>query len=183
MMDAQDRLWFAEVPRQPDRPVRSATERFQEWEAPDGVSAPYDIAWTGTAKRWTGSMLSDRILRLDPKSGRFVEYLLRGHQYPQGVCRQFRDAGRVLGRQQPRRVDHQARAARTSTPRQAQEPRIVLVEAGFEAPSRPRRRTPRREAPPRTLTTKYDWPSRIASITAPTGELHGAPLACAPPTR
>jgi hypothetical protein len=32
------------------------------------------------------------------------------------------------------------------------------------------------------VTTKYDWPSRIASITAPTGEFQGEPSSCVPPT-
>ena len=36
----------------------------------------YDIALDRNGDAWTGSMLSDRVLRLDPKSGRFVEYLL-----------------------------------------------------------------------------------------------------------
>ena len=61
---------------------------------------------------WTGSMMSDRVSRLDPKTGTFVEY-----QLPKttNIRRVFVDnsttPGDVLGRLQPRRLDHQARAA------------------------------------------------------------------------
>ena len=51
-------------------------ERFQEWQAPTPWSAPYDIALDKNGEAWTGSMLTDRILRLDPKTGQFTEYLL-----------------------------------------------------------------------------------------------------------
>jgi len=49
----------------------------------------YDIALDRNGDAWTGSMLSDRVLRLDPKSGRFVEYLL---PRPTNIRRVFVDS-------------------------------------------------------------------------------------------
>ncbi len=39
-------------------------------------SAPYDVALDKAGHAWTGSMGTDRVLRLDPKTGQFTEYLL-----------------------------------------------------------------------------------------------------------
>jgi len=43
---------------------------------PTPWSNPYDVAVDKNGEAWTGSMLSDRIARLDSKSGQIVEYLL-----------------------------------------------------------------------------------------------------------
>ena len=89
------------------------TERFQEWEVPTPWSGPYDVALDKNSEAWTGSMLNDRIARLNPKTGQFVEYLLpQDDQRAPRVRRQLDEPGHLLGRQQPRRFDHQARAAR-----------------------------------------------------------------------
>jgi streptogramin lyase len=37
---------------------------------------PYDVAVDKNGEVWTGSMLNDRIVRLDPKTGQSVDYLL-----------------------------------------------------------------------------------------------------------
>jgi streptogramin lyase len=42
----------------------------------DAVVEPYDVAIDKNGEAWTGSMLNDRIARLDPKSGQFTEYVL-----------------------------------------------------------------------------------------------------------
>ena len=52
------------------------TERFQEWDPPTPWSAPYDVVLDNRGFAWTGSMSTDRVLRLDPKSGEFTEYQL-----------------------------------------------------------------------------------------------------------
>ena len=53
------------------------TERFQEWEVPTPYTWPCTMSDRGQERRTrTGSMLNDRIARLDTKSGHFVEYLL-----------------------------------------------------------------------------------------------------------
>ena len=51
-------------------------ERFQEWPAPTPWAQPYDVALDRNGDAWTGSMLNDRVLRLDTKTGTFTEYLL-----------------------------------------------------------------------------------------------------------
>jgi streptogramin lyase len=43
---------------------------------PTPWTQPYDVALDRNGEAWTGSMLNDRIVRLDPKSGRMIEYLL-----------------------------------------------------------------------------------------------------------
>jgi streptogramin lyase len=52
------------------------TERFQEWLAPTPWSAPYDVVVDKDGDVWTGSVMNDRVLRMDPKSGHSREYLL-----------------------------------------------------------------------------------------------------------
>ena len=43
---------------------------------PTPWAQPYDAVLDRNGEAWTGSMLSDRVSRLDPKTGQFVEYLL-----------------------------------------------------------------------------------------------------------
>jgi streptogramin lyase len=52
------------------------TEKFQEWEVPTPWTGPYDVAIDKNGEAWTGSMLNDRIVRLNTKNGQMVEYLL-----------------------------------------------------------------------------------------------------------
>jgi streptogramin lyase len=52
------------------------TEKFREWEIPTPYSAPYDVTLDKNGEAWTGSMSSDRVARLDPKTGKITEYLL-----------------------------------------------------------------------------------------------------------
>jgi streptogramin lyase len=52
------------------------TEKIQEWVLPTPWGQPYDVVTDKNGEAWTGSMLSDRVSRLDPKTGEFVEYLL-----------------------------------------------------------------------------------------------------------
>jgi virginiamycin B lyase len=37
---------------------------------------PYDVVLDKNDEAWTGSMLNDRVVRFDTKSGEFTEYLL-----------------------------------------------------------------------------------------------------------
>jgi len=64
------------------------TERFQEWPVPTAGAWPYDVTVDRNGGVWAGGEYNDRILRLDPKSGRFVEYLLPA---PTNVRRVFVD--------------------------------------------------------------------------------------------
>ena len=54
-----------------------ATEQIKEWKLPTEWSAPYDVVPTkGATEVWTGSMLTDQVARLNPKTDEIVEYLL-----------------------------------------------------------------------------------------------------------
>jgi streptogramin lyase len=75
--DDQGRFWFGE-----DRAGRIAmfdpkTEKIKEWPP---LSTPYagayDVALDKNEYAWTGSMQTDRITRLNTKTGETVEYLL-----------------------------------------------------------------------------------------------------------
>jgi streptogramin lyase len=55
------------------------TERFQEWPAPTPGAWPYDVTVDRTGNAWSGGEYNDRILRLNPATGEFVEYLLPAH--------------------------------------------------------------------------------------------------------
>ena len=47
-----------------------------EWKAPTPWSAPYDALADRNGDAWTGSMFTDRVARLDIKSGQLTEYML-----------------------------------------------------------------------------------------------------------
>ena len=47
-----------------------------DWAMPTRWTNPYDVVVDKNGEAWTGSMLSDRIVRLDTKTGAFTEYLL-----------------------------------------------------------------------------------------------------------
>ena len=52
------------------------TGKMQEWEIPTPFSGPYDAALDKNGYAWTGGMASDRVARLNTKTGEIVEYLL-----------------------------------------------------------------------------------------------------------
>ncbi|MDB5811254.1 MAG: streptogramin lyase [Betaproteobacteria bacterium] len=76
IMDEQDRLWFAEYRGNKIGMFDTRTEKFQEWPMTVPWTQPYDVALDKDGGVWTGSMLNDRITRLDPKTGQTVDYLL-----------------------------------------------------------------------------------------------------------
>jgi virginiamycin B lyase len=53
-----------------------ARETFREWQVPTPHTYPYDVFVDRNGEVWSGSMSSDRILRLDPEKETSVEYLL-----------------------------------------------------------------------------------------------------------
>ena len=75
-MDSQDRLWFAEYGANAIGMLDTASGRIQERKVPTPWSAPYDAVVDKNGDAWTGSMLTDRIARLDTKTGQFTEYPL-----------------------------------------------------------------------------------------------------------
>jgi virginiamycin B lyase len=67
--DDQNRLWFAEYAANRIAMFDPATEQMKEWKLPTAWSAPYDVVPSkGAAEVWTGSMLSDQVARLNPKT-------------------------------------------------------------------------------------------------------------------
>ena len=72
----QGRVWFAEFAANKVAMFDPKKESFKEWDAPTPHTYPYDVFLDKNGELWSGSMSSDRILRLDPESGKSVEYLL-----------------------------------------------------------------------------------------------------------
>ena len=76
MLDVAARLWFGENSANRIGMYDTRNERFQEWIAPNPESWPYDVTADKNGDAWSGGEYSDRILRLNPKSGEIIEYLL-----------------------------------------------------------------------------------------------------------
>jgi streptogramin lyase len=74
-VDAQNRLWFGEFAGNAVAMFDPKEERIHEWVA-SPWSNPYDAVADKNGEAWAGSMSNDRIARLAPKSGEFVDYLL-----------------------------------------------------------------------------------------------------------
>ena len=51
-------------------------ETFKEWAIPTPFTYPYDVFLDRNGDLWSGSMASDRILRMRPETGKSLEYLL-----------------------------------------------------------------------------------------------------------
>jgi streptogramin lyase len=75
-MDAQDRFWFAEYYGDKIGMFDTRTEMFQEWPlrkyfTPYTASAP-----DRNGDVWAPSNMSDRLARLNPRTGEVTEYLM-----------------------------------------------------------------------------------------------------------
>jgi virginiamycin B lyase len=75
-LDDQDRFWFAQYRGNKITMFDTRKESIQEWPMPTKHTHPYDVVVDKNGEAWTGGMSSDRIVRLDPKSGQAVEYPL-----------------------------------------------------------------------------------------------------------
>jgi len=86
-LDDQGHLWFAEYGGNGIGMFDPTTERIKEWKLPTAWSNPYDVVPTKDATEvWTGSMLTDQVARLNPKTDEIVEYLL---PHPTNIRRVF----------------------------------------------------------------------------------------------
>jgi streptogramin lyase len=74
--DAQDRYWFAEYDGNSVGMFDARTKAMREWPMSDPFMFPYDAVADRTGAVWTGSKFDDRVVRLDPKTGKMVWYLL-----------------------------------------------------------------------------------------------------------
>ncbi|HWG05907.1 MAG TPA: carboxypeptidase regulatory-like domain-containing protein, partial [Beijerinckiaceae bacterium] len=75
-VDSQNRLWFAETNGNAIGMFDPDKKSIQEWKLSIPWSDPYDVVAAKNGDVWTGSMYSDFVSRLDPKSGEFTNYLL-----------------------------------------------------------------------------------------------------------
>jgi virginiamycin B lyase len=76
-VDEQNRLWFAQYGGNGIGMFDPKTDTIKEWQLPTPWSAPYDVvAVKNGAEAWTGSMLNDRVSRLNTATGEVVDYLL-----------------------------------------------------------------------------------------------------------
>jgi virginiamycin B lyase len=74
-VDEQGRLWFAGFRGMVIGMLDPKEGAIKEWKVPSPWSAPYDAVYSGVDNSaWTGSMLNDRVSRLDVKTGQYVEY-------------------------------------------------------------------------------------------------------------
>jgi streptogramin lyase len=76
-LDDEGRLWFAQYGGNAIGMFDPATQRIKEYQLPTPWTNPYDVVPTkGATEVWTGSILTDRVVRLLTKNDDIVEYLL-----------------------------------------------------------------------------------------------------------
>jgi virginiamycin B lyase len=76
VMDDQDRLWFAEYRGNKIGMFDTNEQAFKEWSLPTPWTGPYHPVVDRNGEIWTGGMTTDRVVRLDPKTNKTVEYML-----------------------------------------------------------------------------------------------------------
>ena len=74
-MAENDQLWFAEINARKIGHFDTKTKKFEEWAAL-GDDDPYGTALDASGFAWTGGTPTDNVTRLDPKTGKMVQYLL-----------------------------------------------------------------------------------------------------------
>ena len=52
------------------------TQKFSEWLLPTPWSGPYYVDWDKSGQLYTGGMTTDRLEKVDPKTGQVTEYLM-----------------------------------------------------------------------------------------------------------
>jgi streptogramin lyase/glutaredoxin len=74
-MDAQDHYWFAEYTGDKIGMFDTSTEKFQEWPMLRKYTTPYAVSAPDRGGYvYATSNMSERLIRLDPKTGEIVEY-------------------------------------------------------------------------------------------------------------
>jgi virginiamycin B lyase len=74
-MDANGRIAFAEFAADRVGVFDTKTDQIKEFPVPENF-APYDAVLDKNGEIWTGGMNADTIIRIDPKTGQSVGYLL-----------------------------------------------------------------------------------------------------------
>ncbi len=75
-VDSQNRLWVAEYGANGVVMFDPDTQTITEWKKPLAWEAPYDVLADHNGEVWEVNTFSDRVGRLDPKSGEWTNYLL-----------------------------------------------------------------------------------------------------------
>jgi streptogramin lyase len=76
MIDAQGRFWYGGFGASLIGMFDTNAKTFKEWKTPSPFSGLYDAVADRNGDVWAGGQLSDRVVRLDPKTGEMLEYLL-----------------------------------------------------------------------------------------------------------
>jgi virginiamycin B lyase len=76
-IDDQDRITIAEYRGNKVAVFDPKTEQFTEYSLPP-YTFPYRAQFDKNGELWTSTMSTDRVVRLDPKTGTSVEYLMPG---------------------------------------------------------------------------------------------------------
>jgi virginiamycin B lyase len=74
--DSQDRLWFAEFGGNAVAMFDPKTEKITEWQKPFEWESPYDVVADRFGTVWEANESSDRLGRLNPATGEWVNYPL-----------------------------------------------------------------------------------------------------------
>jgi streptogramin lyase len=75
-IDDQDRFFFAQYRGNKITMFDTRAEKMTEYPLPTKYTSPYDVIWDKNGELWTGGMTTDRVVRLDPKTGQVIEYPL-----------------------------------------------------------------------------------------------------------
>jgi streptogramin lyase len=75
-MDSQDRFFYGDFGGNRVGMYDTKTSQFKEWEAPHPWMAPYDAEVDKNGDVWSVGITSDRVLRVDSKTGQITEYLM-----------------------------------------------------------------------------------------------------------
>ncbi len=75
-VDSENRLWFAEYGGNAIGMFDPKTARVSEWPMKTPWTQPYDVMLDRTGAAWTGSVMSDRVSRLDTGTGEFIDYFM-----------------------------------------------------------------------------------------------------------
>jgi virginiamycin B lyase len=75
-IDPKGLFWFGEFGGNQIGVFNTKDLTFDEWKPATPWSFPYDVVSDKNGEAWGGSTMTDRMIRLNPKTGRMVEYLM-----------------------------------------------------------------------------------------------------------
>ena len=78
MVDKNGLVWFGEYAASAIAigMYDPAKDAMHEWQLTTPLSNPYDVTSDKNGEAWEGSMFTDRVARLDPKTDQITEYPL-----------------------------------------------------------------------------------------------------------